>query len=337
MLAMLQEYATDGHSVTPTCTGTCSSWLKMGLAPSFPIEMEPVSFEPNEFFSSTGTRRIIGDQELRLHCQETSFHQIHEQIYKGMIENRRKFQMPKEHLEVVNFDELCRQHPRFTPANVAEFRIEFIQCDIDKDALLDFNEICNALDRLGDNSEHDLRYNCYTEAMTAQLSKVDFRDFLVLCELICQSRDEMDACALPYQISREASPAKPSKSNRKRSRSRSRSKSSMDTPGSTRSTRLNNGPPDNISTLEKLDKLDNEETCKCHTASNEKILPSENTPKHHLEVQGTPNRVRYNSSAVASGDVSDEDFPLINQDQWEPHGRNPSNSQGYPSIQQVAD
>ena len=336
---MLQEYAVDGHSVTPTYNGTCSSWLKMGLAPSFPIEMEPVAFEPKEFFSSTGTRRIIGDQELRLHCLETSFHQIHEHIYKGMIENRRKFQMPKEHLEKVNFDELCRQHPRFTQANIAEFRIEFIHNDVDGDALLDFDEISAALNRLGDDSEHDLRYNCYTEAMTAQLGKVDFRDFLVLCELICQSRDELDACAHPYQISREASPAKSSssKSNKKRSRSRSRSKSSMsDTPGSTRSTRLyDHGPPDNISTLEKLEKLDNEETCKCHTASNDKILhSSENTPKHqHLEVQGTPNRGRYNSStsAVASGDGSEEDFPLISQDQWEPHGaRNPSNSQGYP-------
>lgn len=327
MLDMLQEYAADGHSVTPTCTGTCSSWLKMGLAPSFPIEMEPVSFEPNEFFSITGSRRVVGNRELRISCQETKFHQIHENIYKGMIENRKKFQLPKEHLEKVSFDELCRQHPRFTPANIAEFRIEFIHQDDDEDALLDFNEICKALDRLGDDSEHDLRYNCYTEAMTAQLSKVDFRDFLVLCELICQSRDEMDACELPYQISREisreASPAK-SKRNRSRSHSRSRSRSqSRSSVGSGSRHNADQRPPDYIA------KLDNADTCKCHSTDN----MSGNTPIHHLQVHGTPgtpNQGRYNTTTTSSaGDPgSEEDFPLIGPEQWGTN--NPSNSPGHP-------
>lgn len=179
------------------CDSHLGSRLKMGLAPSFPIEMEPVSFEPSEFFSSTGKRRVVDNQELVVRCHATSFHRIHENIYGDMLEARRKFLVPRQHLEKVDFDELSREYPHWNAANIAEFRIEFINHDQDEDALLNFEDTCRTLDKLGDNSPLDLRYHYYKEAMTPELEKLDFHDFLKLCEMLRKARDEMDAYGLP--------------------------------------------------------------------------------------------------------------------------------------------
>ncbi|XP_054759128.2 uncharacterized protein LOC129265155 [Lytechinus pictus] len=167
---------------------SCLRGLKMGLAPSFPIEMEPVHFEPAEIFTSTGKRRVEGEALQVVRCPEN----ITEDIYRDIV-NRRTYHSPHDHLEHINFEQLSEKYPNWTRSNISEFRIEFITNDKDKDSLLNYDEVSEVLNKLGDDSPTNVRFHCFVQTMKSMKypelgNKVDFQDFLELCHLLVQVR-----------------------------------------------------------------------------------------------------------------------------------------------------
>ncbi|XP_071833289.1 uncharacterized protein [Apostichopus japonicus] len=173
---------------------------KMGLAPSFPIEMEPVYFERAEIYSSTGRRLQPSDHRMAVSQPETPFHVIHEAIYKEMVDTRRTTHKPREQLENVDFDQIVEKYSRFSLGNIAEFRLEFINFDRDNDALLSFDDVCNSLDKLGDDSKEELRRQAYVEVMPQKLEMCDFQTFVALCDALSRKRDEIEEMGITSEM-----------------------------------------------------------------------------------------------------------------------------------------
>ena len=186
-LALLVCAWPEGSTMQRLCS-SCLRGLKMGLAPSFPIEMEPVHFEPAEIFSSTGKRRVVDEEALQVvRCGES----IEEDLYRDIVTRNHT---PYDHIEQINFDQLTEKYPNWTRSNIAEFRLEFIKHDDDDDALLNYDEVSNVLDKLGDDSPTNIRFHCFVQTMKSKIgcpelgNKVDFHDFLDLCHLLCRVR-----------------------------------------------------------------------------------------------------------------------------------------------------
>ncbi|XP_078361341.1 uncharacterized protein LOC144645661 [Oculina patagonica] len=160
----------------------------MGCAPSYPITRSPIIYEPNAYFNITGTRKTHGENELK----NTEFQNIQEHYWEKLLQerrrsavNRRKFQEMGEK----DFRSLIEEFPEFKEGDIVDLRLQFQTFDLNQDGIIDFKELMQVLDDLGDRSEPSVRQQYFNEIDKDGSGAIDFEEFLAL---IYQLRKKTD-------------------------------------------------------------------------------------------------------------------------------------------------
>ncbi|XP_077869419.1 uncharacterized protein LOC144360727 [Saccoglossus kowalevskii] len=183
---MFSKLCWNAEYVKEECWRKLSS---MGVKPSFPVVVEPILYEPQTHFTSTGRRRVINNRRMVVKYQLTTFQKINNQIYQDVGTQRRMTLLPKRKLHRADFKRLCQKYPRWGVEHLAEFRFEFIKSDIDEDGLLNFVEYCSSLDRLDDDSLEEDRLSVFQQHVSLEFPEhVDFEEFIHCCDLLYQAR-----------------------------------------------------------------------------------------------------------------------------------------------------
>nr|XP_058955344.1 uncharacterized protein LOC131782607 [Pocillopora verrucosa] len=158
--------------------------MSMGCAPSYPITRSPVVYEPITYFNRTGTRKSHGENELK----NTEFQSIQEQYWgKLLMERRLSAVNRKKFLEMgeKDFRSLIEEFPEFKESDISDLRLQFQTFDLNQDGIIDFRELTQVLDDLGDKSEPAVREQYFSNIDKDGSGAIDFEEFLAL---ICQLR-----------------------------------------------------------------------------------------------------------------------------------------------------
>ncbi|XP_077998749.1 uncharacterized protein LOC144451716 [Glandiceps talaboti] len=170
------------------------SLSNMGMKPSFPVYVEPILYEPQDHFTSTGRRRVVNNRKMVVKYHLTEFQKINNQIYQDVVTQRRMTNFPKRKLHRVDFRKLHQKYPQWALENLSEFRVEFMAFDTDQDGLLNFEECCNTLTQLGNDSSHQVRDRLFYENVSMDFPEhVDFEEFVNMCDKLAKLPPERES------------------------------------------------------------------------------------------------------------------------------------------------
>ncbi|KAK2574067.1 hypothetical protein P5673_000192 [Acropora cervicornis] len=112
----------------------------MGCSPSHPITRSPIIYEPNSFYSVTGTRKKYADFELG----NTEFELIQEQYWNRLLFVRRQTALSKrKFLEMTEKDlkALAKQFSDLDEAEILDLKLQFQTFDLNQDGIIDYEEL----------------------------------------------------------------------------------------------------------------------------------------------------------------------------------------------------
>ncbi|XP_071495737.1 uncharacterized protein [Diadema antillarum] len=146
----------------------------MGLNPSFPIPVPKtnISFEAADMFTSNGK------EKKRPVFDKTGFESATEKNFHRFVEQRRKAKLAKQKFE--DLDGLMKKFKAYTLGQIEDFKMQFMTFDVNQDGLIDFPELVNALDELGDTSSIDERLAAFSQIDTDNSDSIDFEEFMQL-------------------------------------------------------------------------------------------------------------------------------------------------------------
>ncbi|XP_068679858.1 troponin C, isotype alpha-like [Montipora foliosa] len=151
----------------------------MGCAPSHPITRSPIIYEPNTCFNVTGTRKTHGDFGLG----NTEFQLIQEQYWDKLLYERRQTALTKRKFQEMgekDFRALIDEFPDFNEGDILDLRLQFQTFDLNQDGIIDYQELMQVLDDLGDRSDHDVREQYFQQIDKDGSGAIDFEEFLAL-------------------------------------------------------------------------------------------------------------------------------------------------------------
>ncbi|XP_031551458.1 calmodulin-related protein-like [Actinia tenebrosa] len=161
----------------------------MGCAPSYPISTSPILFNPIYLFEATGHRR----KNIR-ELDDTEFKRIQAQYWSKLIEERKKMALNRRKFQEMgekDFQTLAEEFPKFDMSDILDLRLQFQTFDINQDGIIDFNELMQVLDDLGDNSDEKIREEYFQQIDVDGSGAIDFEEFLGLIhKLRSETEDE---------------------------------------------------------------------------------------------------------------------------------------------------
>ncbi|XP_020916673.2 probable calcium-binding protein CML23 [Exaiptasia diaphana] len=162
----------------------------MGCAPSYPIARVPVLYELPYLYDTSGKRREnIGKLD------DTEFKKIQAQYWSKLIEERKKIALNKRKFQEMgekDFQTLTNEFPRFDMSDILDLRLQFQSFDVNQDGIIDFNELMQVLDDLGDHSDAETRQEYFQQIDVDGSGAIDFEEFLGLIhKLRSEAEDEL--------------------------------------------------------------------------------------------------------------------------------------------------
>ncbi|XP_074637104.1 uncharacterized protein LOC141895222 [Acropora palmata] len=160
----------------------------MGCSPSHPITRSPIIYEPNSFYSVTGTRKKYADFELG----NTEFELIQEQYWNRLLFVRRQTALSKrKFLEMTEKDlkALAKQFSDLDEAEILDLKLQFQTFDLNQDGIIDYEELMQVLDDLGDRSGSHAREQYFREIDKDGSGAIDFEEFLALIQELRRTTD----------------------------------------------------------------------------------------------------------------------------------------------------
>jgi len=150
----------------------------MGISPSFPRKHTPVSYVPKSYFTCVGKRRR--DDYTG---QTTFFHKIQQNYWSELLLERTKEMEAKNKFR--DMDQETTEHfllrfPNFSENELSDLRLQFQTFDLNQDNLIDYKELMQVLDDLGDTSGPERREQYFQEVDEDGSGAIDFEEFIGL-------------------------------------------------------------------------------------------------------------------------------------------------------------
>ncbi|XP_078680660.1 uncharacterized protein LOC144915807 isoform X2 [Branchiostoma floridae x Branchiostoma belcheri] len=155
----------------------------MGCAPSFAIVIDPVRFERESLYNAAGVCALpekrkapptASEKACTTHCSD-------------LLSERLAIKEARMLFENTNYEELMEQYPKWTEDDINAFRMQFKSFDLNQDGLIDYRELCQVLDEMGDESKEEVRREYFKQVDVDGSGAVDFEEFLVLIDQVTNS------------------------------------------------------------------------------------------------------------------------------------------------------
>ncbi|XP_035690973.1 calmodulin-related protein 97A-like isoform X2 [Branchiostoma floridae] len=159
--------------------------VAMGCAPSFAIVIDPVRFERESLYNAAGACAAPD----RRKSVQTSSEKVCTSHCSDLLADRLAIKEARMLFENTNYDELIEQYPKWTVDDINAFRMQFKSFDLNQDGLIDYRELCQVLDEMGDESKEEVRQEYFKKVDVDGSGAVDFEEFLVLIDQVTNSTD----------------------------------------------------------------------------------------------------------------------------------------------------
>ncbi|XP_066296556.1 uncharacterized protein [Branchiostoma lanceolatum] len=157
----------------------------MGCAPSFAIVIDPVRFERESLYNAAGACTF---PEMRKSAP-TGAETVCTAHCSDLLADRLAIKEARMLFENTNYDELIEQYPQWSVDDINAFRMQFKSFDLNQDGLIDYRELCQVLDEMGDESKEEVRRDYFAKVDVDGSGAVDFEEFLGLIDQVTSSAD----------------------------------------------------------------------------------------------------------------------------------------------------
>ncbi|XP_074643567.1 uncharacterized protein LOC141900532 [Tubulanus polymorphus] len=159
----------------------------------------PVSYESAEVFSPTGER--FPDHQV--YHKKSEFKKAIDDFFQQFVEERRYLKQMKLKFRELDPRSLKAKFPNWETQQLLDMKSQFLLFDLNKDGLIDFDELCTVMNELGDKSSTEERQKYFSKVDTGAKGKVDVEQFLELLYLYEQeysvSSEKADLCFVAQQ------------------------------------------------------------------------------------------------------------------------------------------
>ncbi|XP_013419291.1 uncharacterized protein LOC106179995 [Lingula anatina] len=147
----------------------------MGIRLSFPLKKPPICYYDRVEYIATGKQKTEEGEapNTRSPLQETS-----EQFFASFHLARRRMLKAGRKFEDIPTEVLLHRFPQWDEEDIWELKAEFQTFDFNQDGILDFNELTELLDTMGDDSSEGLRLLGLRAINFKDSQGIDFEQFL---------------------------------------------------------------------------------------------------------------------------------------------------------------
>ncbi|GAV03510.1 hypothetical protein RvY_13919 [Ramazzottius varieornatus] len=124
---------------------------------------------------------------------ESIYDGVHEAHLSEHHEERDRINICVRKYIAVDYEEIMKKYPRLTKEDIKDYQIEFKLLDLNQDGLLDFDELSQLLDNIGDNSNREKRQLLFQEIDVDNSGLLDFDEFLTLMDILAGKPRRTDA------------------------------------------------------------------------------------------------------------------------------------------------
>merc|ERR1712099_32937 len=150
----------------------------------------PISFNPTSYYTCTGQRRTDDYSS-----DTTEFHKLQERYWEPLIRDRNLDQEAKEKFRQGGkemYETYKKDFPNITEQELMDLKLQFQTFDLNMDGLIDYNELGQVLDDLGDKSSQTRRKQYFDDMDADGSGAIDFEEFLHLIDSISASKYDVD-------------------------------------------------------------------------------------------------------------------------------------------------
>lgn len=141
---------------------------------------KPVSFLPQSTFAQIG----ILPENLGMTC-DVNYTSAQQPMWDKLTEARLRVTEAKLKFKNIDTKTLNQKlSNKWDEQTIDTYRLQFRVIDLNEDGLIDFKELCYALDEIGDSSSEEERKRYFKEVDTDHSDGVDFEEFLELIERV---------------------------------------------------------------------------------------------------------------------------------------------------------
>lgn len=163
----------------------------MGIHLSFQRTQVPVSYTPAGYYTCVGKRR---DEDYL--DETTEFHKIQREYWGDLLRERQIEMEAKNKFNAFDDEEtidkstkqLIKKFPNLTPDEIGNLRMQFQTFDINQDSLIDYEELMQVLDDLGETSDDEKRKEYFNMIDEDDSGSIDFEEFIGLVYSLHQER-----------------------------------------------------------------------------------------------------------------------------------------------------
>ncbi|XP_055341279.1 uncharacterized protein LOC129590205 isoform X2 [Paramacrobiotus metropolitanus] len=175
------EYVTEGLSGA-TCYGVKPP---RNFTKTYGDEMLTVlPFNPKRWSQFSGELRNTEDAAEDEEQGESIYDGVHEAHLSEHHEERDRINICVRKYIAVDYEEIMKKYPKLTREDIKDYQIEFKLLDLNQDGLLDFDELSQLLDNIGDNSNREKRQLLFQEIDVDNSGLLDFDEFLTLMDIL---------------------------------------------------------------------------------------------------------------------------------------------------------
>nr|XP_039268086.1 calmodulin-like protein 10 [Styela clava] len=155
----------------------------MGNLMSYPLQPEIISYHRPQDYNSFGERKNIPKEE-------NVIEKLHYAHLEEVFASRQNSNTRRKLLDVSD-EEYAKKFPQWSPAEISNFKAQFLIFDSNRDGILDFIEMNSVLDEFGESSKPNERWRCFNSMDIDHSGTVDFEEFLIVISRL-QRADKKD-------------------------------------------------------------------------------------------------------------------------------------------------
>ncbi|XP_070573637.1 uncharacterized protein [Ptychodera flava] len=160
----------------------------MGIAPSFPLQLVPINYSNPSSFTSTGEHQ----ENFELHTEETVFEKITKKFFVTMVDERERMIEAKRKLQSMDYESYTKKYG-WSESEIADISAQFCTFDQNQDGVIDFHELCKALDELGDHTSKEERRAYFDSVDDDNSGGIEFDEYLQLVREVMRHQREGQA------------------------------------------------------------------------------------------------------------------------------------------------
>lgn len=166
---------------------------------SFPVKRRQFCFRDPLDYAVTGDRKT---ESIIFDGPQNPFESLTADLFLPIIEERMNIIGAREKFRNFNASMLKEKFPNWTMEQILDLKSQFQTFDLNQDGLIDFQELSNVLDELGDESDEETRRRYFRELDEDNSGAVDFEEYLTLVNAMSSKQGKITSTKLGFICSK---------------------------------------------------------------------------------------------------------------------------------------